>query len=161
MKPSPHEQRVTERMQPGVYCRDGFLGTDRRPLGEILDTDRSAVEAMGFTHEQLAEELQKLLGRSMEACGGPVRPDEHLTVVFCEAMGRIPCPFGDGVFAKGEAELTDCRSGRTIHITPLSVHMIGAHGFYQGRGSHYRIDPAAVCRLLGLCDRDTGAAPGR
>jgi len=150
MKQSPQEKQITDRMQPGVYCRDGFLGTDGRTLGEILDTDRSAVEAHGTTHERIAAAMGRVLDNAVAAGGAPVQVCEHLTAEFREAMGRIPCPFGDGVFRKGEVELTDERSGEMFRFTPLSVHLIAAHGFYQGRGGRYRIEPETICQLLGL-----------
>ena len=154
MKQSPQEKQITDRMQPGVYCRDGFLGTDGRTLGEILDTDRSAVEALGTTHERIAAAMERVLDKTVAAGGAPVQIGERLTAEFGEAMGRIPCPFGDGVFRKGEVELTDDRSGEMFRFTPLSVHLIAAHGFYQGRGSPYRIAPWKLCPLFDISPTD-------
>ncbi len=151
MKQSPFDRRVTERMAPGVLCRDGFLGSDRRPLGEIIDADASAVERLGTSHERIAARLAEILDAAMVAFGTPVRVGEALTAVHHEAMGRIPSPWPEGRrFAKGEVELTDTRTGRTVRFTPLSVHLVAAHGFYQGRGSPYRLDPAGLCEMLAL-----------
>jgi len=102
--------------------------------------------------------MNEVLRKAVGAFGAPVKVGDHLTAEYREAMGRIPCPFGDGVFPKGEVELTDSRSGRTIRMTPLSVHMIGAHRFYQGAGSRYRTEPAELC---GILDIPTGPEAGR
>ena len=150
MKQSPQEQRLTRRMAPGALCREGFLGDDARPLGEIIDADRSTVEGLGVTHEQIAAKLASVLRQAAAALGRPVRVSDDLAAVWHEAMGKIPSPFGDGVFAKGEVELADARTGRTLCFTPLSVHLIARHGFYQGRGGRYRIEPADACRIFGL-----------
>ena len=150
MKQSPEEQRIIERMQPGVFCLDGFLGSDRRSLGEILDRDNSAVIGLGTTHEWIAAALEGVLDRAVAACGLPVDVAEGLVAEFHEAMGRIPCPFGDGVYHKGEVVMTDRPTGRQYHFTPLSVHMIAAHGFFQGAGAQYRIEPEVICSLLGI-----------
>jgi hypothetical protein len=76
---------------------------------------------------------------------------DHLTATWHEGMGRIPSPWpGDGVFPKGELELTDNRSGRSIRITPLSIHLIAAHGFYQGWGAPYRLEPADLAAMFDL-----------
>ena len=152
MKQSPEERIITERLAPGVYCRDGFLGTDRRPLSEILDTDSSTVEALGVTHERIAARLADALRTAMRAFGTTVKVGDHLTAVYHEAMGKIPSPFGDGVFAKGEVELADTRTGERIYVTPLSMHLIAAHGFYQGIGSRYRLDPAMLCGMFDLSE---------
>jgi hypothetical protein len=150
MKLSPQDREIMDRMAPGVYCRDGFLGDDRRPLGEILDADRSAVEDAGTTHERIAAALAAILNQAEPACGAPVHVAGNLTATFTEGMGRIPCPWGDGIFHKGEVELTDAAGAVVARFTPLSVHLIAAHGFYQGRGGPYRLDPAAIAELLAV-----------
>ena len=159
-KQSPREQRILGRMAPGVLGREGFLGSDKRPLSEILAADQSTVEGLGVTHELLAGKLRAVLTAAVRALGKPVDVEGDLAVVHREAMGRIPCPWGGcGVFAKGEVELIDRRSGGTLRFTPLSVHMIASHGFYQGRGSRYRLEPEELCRLFRLgryADQATG-----
>ena len=150
MKQSPEDQIVTERMQPGVYSRDGFLGSDRRPLGEIIDSDRSAVEQLATTNEAIAAKLQEALSKAMATYGTPVQIAEDLTAECYESRGKIPSTFGDGVFQKGEVKIGDSRTGRSIYISPLSVHMIQAQGFYGGRGSRYRVEPSHVCEMFGI-----------
>ena len=66
-------------------------------------------------------------------------------------MGRIICPWPHcGLAPKGEVLLTDSRSAKTILFSPLSVHLIAEHGFYQGRGSRYRIEPADLVDILDI-----------
>lgn len=149
MKESPGERRIAERMAPGVLSREGFMGTDRRPLSEIIDADFAEVTRLGTTHEALALELGRVLDAAVAAMGAAVTLGANRTARYRDAMGRMPCPFGGcGVFPKGEVELSDPDTGETIRFTPLSVHMVAEHGFYQGRGSPYRLDPAALVRLL-------------
>lgn len=154
MKRDPRLQRVLDRMRPGALSRDGFLGADPRPLEEVLDADRSAVAALGLTHDAIAARLQEVFDKARAGLGTPVRIGERLVAVHREAMGRIPCPWGGcGVFPKGEVELTDAATGESVALTALGVHMLGAHGFCQGRGSRYRLEPAALDRLLRLTGR--------
>ncbi|MBU1535256.1 hypothetical protein KKF84_08035, partial [Myxococcota bacterium] len=35
-----------------------------------------------------------------------------------------------------------------ITYTDLSIHLIAHHGFYQGRGAHFRLDPAHLVDVL-------------
>ena len=145
-----------DRMTPGALCGAGFLGDDRRGLQEILDADAGAVARLGLTHDRLAGRLGEILEQAVAALGRPVVINDHLSAVFREAMGRIPCPWGGcGLFAKGEVVATDSRTGATLRFTPLSVHFVAAHGFYQGRGSPYRLGPAGLAEML-----DIPAAPG-
>ena len=151
MKRSPQLQRIVDRMAPGALCREGFLGADRRPLEEILDADRSTVAGLGLTHEQLGRGLGEVLAAGVAAQGGPARVGERLTAVHREAMGRIPSPWpGEGTFPKGEVELTDEAAGLTLRFTALSAHLVARHGFYQGRGSPYRLEPDVLARVLGM-----------
>jgi hypothetical protein len=151
VKQSPDEKRITERMAPGVLCRDGFLGTDRRPLREILETDEHAVAGLGTTHEAIAAKLQHAYDRARAGLGTSVDIGEGLAAVYREAMGRIPCPWGDGSFPKGVVELT-AADGESMSFTVLSVHFIASHGFYQGRGSPFRLEPAELARLFALAE---------
>lgn len=159
MKHTPEIQKVLARMAPGVLSRDGFLGTDPRAIEDILDADHSAIAALGVTPGELAAALRRVFGRATQALGTPARIGARLVAVHREAMGRIPCPFGSaqgrpfggcGVFPKGEVELTDGATGESVLLTALGIHMVAAHGFCQGRGSRYRLDPALLARLLGL-----------
>ena len=150
MKQSPTDRRVLERMAPGALCRDGFLGSDRRAPWEIVAADSSVVDDLGLTHGEIADRLDDVVAAAMAHMGAPVAVAEHALAVYRESMGRIPSPWpGDGIFPKGDVELTT-PDGGTLRFTALSIHLIRAHGFYQGRGSPYRLEPAALADLFGL-----------
>jgi len=149
MKLTPSEKHVIDRMAPGALCGEGFLGRDPRPLADIIAADTHAVEALGLTHAQIAARLDETLQVAQAALGTPVVVGETLSAVSADAMGPIPCPWGGcGVFAKGDIELTDLATGQTVRFTPLSVHLIAHHAFYQGKGSRYRLDPADLAHML-------------
>ncbi len=149
MKRTPQDERIVANMQPGVLCREGFLATDSRELAEIISTDDAQVREMGLSHKQLADALGSVCRAAMATYGTPTWVGKHLRAICRPARGVIPCPWGHGeTFAKGEIELTDTRTDRAFVFTPLSVHLIEAHGFYQGRGSRYRIEPAVAAKLL-------------
>ena len=151
MKQTPRDKAILERMAPGALCADGFLGDDPRDLSEIIAADAAAVEAAGLTHEQIARPLAAAMKTAMAELGRPVAISEHVAAVWREGMGRIPSPWpGDGVFPKGELELTDRRSDRTVRATRLSVHLIATRGFYQGRGNRYRLEPAELIAMFEL-----------
>ncbi len=138
-----------ERMAPGALTLDGFLGDDTRSLYEIIEADRAQATHVRITPETLAERLQHIQAAAFGGLGRPVLAGAHLTAVYDAAIGRIPCPFGRcGLFEKGEIHVTNTATGETVTFTPLSVHMLKAHGFGQGRGSRYRLDPVHLVRLL-------------
>ncbi|MDK1032522.1 MAG: hypothetical protein QGD94_10980, partial [Planctomycetia bacterium] len=150
MKHSPEMRRIIQRMARGVFSRDGFLGTDPRPLEEILDADNSEVVGLGTTHEILAEKLEQIYLGAKSGFGTVVQVGDSLSAVFRETMGRIPCPWGAcGTFPKGEIELRDAEAGEKVVFTPLSVHMISAHGFYPFGAALNSLAP-------GFIERDGG-----
>ena len=150
MKQTPQEQKIRERM--AALSQDGFMGSDVRGLNEVIDEDRSALERMGLTTEQMADALEDVLRLAMPNFGRQVELN-HLRATYEEAMGRIPCPWGGhGLYAKGQVELVDTRTGRRVWFTPLSIHLIRAHGFFEGRGSRYRLEPAQLAQMLGLVE---------
>lgn len=142
-------ESVQRRMQPGILALEGFLGTDSRSLEEILSADDNEVRRLGLTHEGIARRLSELTTMALRGYGTP-QLGENFSIVCSEAIGGwVRCPFGDrGRFRKGEIVWTHTPSGRTLVWTPLSVHLIEKHGFYQGRGSRYRLEPLALKEIL-------------
>jgi len=43
-------------------------------------------------------------------------------------------------------------TGEEIRWTELQIHLIEAHGFYEGKGSVWRVSPSKLGRVLGLSD---------
>jgi hypothetical protein len=153
MKHTPEDRRVLERMAPGALSKDGFLGTDARPLADIIAADRRRLAELGVSKEAVADRLAEVLEKAQQGLGCTVQVGDHLEAVYRESMGRIPSPWpGEGVFQKGEVELVDTRDDARVRFTPLSVHLIRAHIFFQGRGAVYRLEPEKLARMLDLME---------
>jgi len=150
MKQTPDDERVAARLAPGVLAQGGFLGSDRRTLAEILREDAAEAERLGLAPAVAAGRLRAIVEAAQAALGTPVALPGGLTAVAREAMGRIPCPWGHGrLFPKGDVEVAAPEKGLALRLSPLSVHLVEAHGFYGGRGSRYRLEPADLARLFG------------
>lgn len=150
MKQSPQLLQAQARMAPGVLTMDGFLGSDPRDLAEILEDDEGAVRRLGLRHEHFASALQRLTERAVGGFGAPVAEDPFELCAF-EAMGVLPCPFGEpGLHPKAVIEARHTGTGERLSWAALQIHLIRAHGFYEGRGSPFRLEPPALARFLGL-----------
>jgi len=142
-------QRVQDNMRPGAITLDGFLGSDTRNLGDILIEDDAEVKRMGLTHEEIASRMNELREAGEEGLGEFITVPPHFEVRVDSVRGKLPCPFEHpGLFPKTNITVRNTRLGREITYTDLQIHLIEAHGFYEGKGSRYRIDPRELAELL-------------
>ena len=149
MKQTVQMQKAQERMAPGAITRDGFLGTDRRPLGDILLADEAAVNALGLEHEGIARRMVELRDAGTAGLGEFVDVAPHFEVRVDSVRGRLPCPFGDpGIFPKTNITVRNRRTGRELSYTDLNIHLVWAHGFYEGRGCPFRLEPKDLAEVL-------------
>ena len=148
MKVAPREREQMKLFGPSKFSADGFMGDDPRTVEEIIEDDRHELARLGTTTEAIANKLAIVFMRADGAFGNPVELTHGVTATIFEARGKIPSPFrGDGVFQKGEVMVYEEGSKTTFFITRLGINLIKKHGFFQGHGSRYRIEPADVLRL--------------
>jgi len=151
MKQRPELQAIQANMLPGKFSADGFLGEDDRSLADILLEDQKAVDRLGLTHEAIAARMCALTEQGKSGLGKPITIDNAYEVVVEDYMGRIPCPFRDNRGNdKRSTTVRRLSDGKVLGWTDLSIHMIDQHGFYEGRGSAYRLEPAELADFLGL-----------
>jgi hypothetical protein len=149
MKQTVQMDRIQEKMKPGLITRDGFLGTDPRKLVDILLEDDGAVRRLSLSHARLAQRMIELRDAGMAGLGDYISVEPHFEVRVDSVRGKLPCPFGDpGIFPKTNITVRNLVSGREITFTDLHIHLIGSHGFYEGRGSIFRLDPSALAETL-------------
>lgn len=146
MKQNPADKQIGDSLRAGILARDGFLGEDSRPHPQIIQEDAEVLSALGATPEALAIRMEALTKTGLKAIGSIVESDGYHIQVD-EYMGRIGCPFRDHRAAKRNTTVTD-DAGRSLTWTDLSIHLIRAHGFFQGKGSPYRLEPAELAKLL-------------
>jgi len=149
MKQTPQEEKIIERMQPGNLTLKGFLGKDDRTLNDIILCDEKVVSGLGKTPEEIADRMQYFTDKAFEVYDAEVIIEEKYRIEFNSIRGKLICPFGhaDG-YAKGEIIFTNIQEKRTIQWTPLSIHLIGKHHFFEGHGSEHRLEPELLIKLL-------------
>lgn len=155
MRQSPELAKVQQRMQPGELTVDGFLGDDTRPLANILLDDETKIRALGLTHALVASALQRLTDEARRGQGNRVVVDDRYEVEMTEVRGGIPSPWpGEGVFPKSFVRCHDRQTGHTLQWSDLSMHLIKEHGFYEGKGSPFRLDPEVLDKVLDVPEPD-------
>lgn len=148
MKQNPKDIPVQESLRAGILARDGFLGDDARHFPQIIQEDMEALAALGTTAAEVADAMERLTKEGLAAVGVPVQAGAFRVLVE-EYMGKIPCPFRDHRAAKRNTDVTDA-AGRSFAWSDLCIHLIRVHGFFQGIGSPFRLEPVALAEFLGL-----------
>ncbi len=149
MKQSPELTQAQSNMQPGVISVQGFLGTDHRDLIEILDEDANTVKNLGLTHQQIAAKMQEFRKKGEPGLDEFVHIEPHFEVRVSTVRGGMRCPFEDkGLVQKSNIEVKNLSNNTEITYTDLCIHFIEKHGFYQGKGSPFRLSPAKLAEVL-------------
>ncbi|NCB38849.1 MAG: hypothetical protein EOM80_08775, partial [Erysipelotrichia bacterium] len=113
MKQTPDFDRVQAKMQPGVLTLKGFLGYDDRKLADILAADEQTLLRFGITGGQIAERLQDLADRGADLMEQEIIVDGRYKIRVRDDRGKIPSPWGDGLFEKGDVDMTDTITGKS------------------------------------------------
>lgn len=149
MKRSPNMQRLEEILRSSKLVEGGFLGDDPRPVEEIIEADDAELARRNLTHEQLAERMAEITAKARPGLGTFVDVGEHLQAAVDDNRGQIVCPFpGETRVFKTVTTVRRTDADRQVQYADLCTHMIGEHGFFQGRGSRFRIEPAVLADIL-------------
>ena len=151
MKQSPELMLIQANMMPGSLSAHGFIGEDSRNLTDILRADAKSLKQTGITQEALADKMQELTDFGMRGLGRPMPMDSCFEIEVEDYMGKLPCPFMDNAKVnKRQTRVRRCDTGVIMRWTDLNIHMIREHGFFEGHGSNYRLDPDKLVRFLGM-----------
>lgn len=149
MKPTAKELKIIQRMQPGVITLSGFLGSDTRALNEIIADDAAQLNRLDKTAEEIAARMEYFTQKSWNSYLDGELVDGKYQVKTDVYRGKLPCPFGHiGVYRKALTTLTNTANGLSVTWTSLNTHMIGSHGFFEGEGSPFHLDPQILVRAL-------------
>jgi hypothetical protein len=150
MKMTPEERRVYDNFLPGKISKNGFLGNDARHIHDIIKMDLHTLSSLGLDKEVVAERLQWFIEEGKKGLEGEVDLGEFSVEIRWD-RGMGPCPFGEpGLYPKITAKIVNKDQKKEMRVSQLGVHMIREHGFFGGKGSVFRLEPAEVVRIIGL-----------
>ncbi|MEW6112032.1 MAG: hypothetical protein AB1664_07870 [Thermodesulfobacteriota bacterium] len=121
-----------------------LLGEDR-PLATLLQDDAAEVLRLGLDLREVTAKMERLYREGRRGLGAPVLVDDSFQVTVREDRGIIPCLWRDH-FASPKAiiEAVNLKNGKTLTFSVLGWHLISAHGFFQGKGSPFRMEPRVL-----------------
>jgi len=149
MKESPQIQRLEEVLRSSKLVAGGFMGNDVRSVSEIIDADAAQLARLGFTARQIGARMQEITDIAKGALGNWLRIDDERRAKAEEAKGAIVCPWPHpGRFAKRVTTVNVIESDQSVRWADLNIHLIAEHGFFEGKGSNFRIEPDILVKII-------------
>jgi hypothetical protein len=150
--------KLEEDMRPmaksDVGSRVGFLGKTEKLLDVLAADNRYVVDELGLTHRDLARHLHGMAAvgfwqqKHKKAEAEFQYHGRRYKVVVQASRGIQPSPFRDGTSSGTNATLTNLDTGKQFQYGLLVPYMIERYGFYEGKGTPYRLDPHAALDVL-------------
>ncbi|HOX91392.1 MAG TPA: hypothetical protein PLC54_00615 [Spirochaetales bacterium] len=148
MKNKQADLDAMERMRPGHITAQGFLGSDSRSLADIIEADAESMRRLDIDADKAADFLEHLRDLGQKGLGEPTGVNGRWIVSTGDARGMLPCPWNDGLFHKNSVSVHDQLSGVRLVYSDLSIHLLREHGFCQGAGSPFRLDPMDIATAM-------------
>ena len=149
MKKSPQDKKLDEILRSSRLTAGGFMGDDERSVFELIDADTAALAELDLTKEQVAMRMRQITNAAKSGLGTWVRVEKNLDGKVDEARGRLVCPWPHpGAFPKRMTTVKAIKTGASIRWSDLNIHLIDEHGFFEGKGSDFRIEPKELVRVI-------------
>lgn len=149
MKENPAMKKIADNMKPGVISLHGFLGEDKRDIELIVDHDAAVLEELELSTSDIADGLDRIRNKALEGLGDYVDLKNGYLARADSIRGKLPCPFGHkGIYRKTVISLRGTGIEGELLFTDLGIHLIREHGFFQGKGSPFRIELELLSEIL-------------
>jgi hypothetical protein len=147
-------------MRPGAMSRAGFLGKDERLLDVMARDNVYVVEKRKLTHQELARHLHALCALAVKhAHREPKEILYHARRFKVKATcykGSQDSPFKDGTETSCDATVENLGNGKKLSYSLLVPYLIERYGFYEGKGTSYRVDPQKALEVLDFLEPARG-----
>jgi hypothetical protein len=145
----PDRARELEALlRSGKLVLGGFMGWDDRELYEVIEEDLRAVWGEGRTVGELAARMAELTEAGIAGLGNPVMfGGFEITVEENKGLNFCPWDCQDHL-SKRVTVVKRMKDGKSLRWADLSIHMIRRHGFFEGKGSLYRLEPKELIGVV-------------
>src|SRR5262245_10999098 len=141
-------------MRPKKLSQAGFLGPDEKLLDILAADNDYVVGKLGLTHQALARHLHamgvlaSMLRKRFDDKVEFVYQGRRYQVVRQDTKGLQDSPFEDGTKSGSNVTVKNLTNGKEIGYGLLVPYMIERYGFYEGKGTSYRVEPARVVEVF-------------
>jgi hypothetical protein len=116
---------------------------------EVIDADAGELSRLGVSARELAARMKEITETAAKAQGTWIEIGPGREAQVDETRGATPCPWRhQGRYFKRTTTARRTDSDEVIRWSDLNTHMIGTHGFFEGKGSMFRVEPADLVRML-------------
>ena len=144
----------------------GFLSEDEGLLAVLAADNRYVVDELKLTHQEIARHLHVLgaIGKLQFAHDRQHKEFRYhgrrfKVIHFTATHGTQPSPFRDGTWTQNDAVVQNMENGKKLGFSLLVPFMIERYGFYEGKGTSFRVDPREIVEVLDLVIRKPDKRP--
>ena len=136
-------------MRPGAYATKGFLGGEERLVELLAEDNGYVVDELGLTHQELGRHLRALGEISNKAGGKEFRyQGRRFKGSVRVSRWHQASPFRDGTITNGLTIVDNLDNEKRLEYSLLMPDLIERYGFYEGKGTPYRLDPRKILEVL-------------
>lgn len=147
--------KLEQSMRPKELSQAGFLGKDEKLLDVLAADNEYVVDQLGLTHQELARHLHAM-GVISRLLGDKAKPaplefvyqGRRFRVKREDTRGMQPSPFLDGTRSGSNVEVVNLDNGKKMWYGLLVPFMVERYGFYEGKGTRYRLEPRDVIAVF-------------
>ena len=93
--------------------------------------------------------MKEITNRAIPSLGNWAEIDNKRHVKVDEAKGSLVCPWPHpGRYAKRVTTVKLIQTGQIIKWSDLNIHLIEEHGFFEGKGALFRIEPRELIEII-------------
>jgi hypothetical protein len=140
-------------MRPGAASRAGFLGKDEKLLDILAADNQYVVDKLGLTHQELAKHLFAMWAVHLSEKQSEVDllyRGVRFKVKVLYTIGSQESPFADGTSSGAMVWLENLNNRKKLTYAHLVPYMMERYGFYEGKGTSFRVDPRDVVDVFDL-----------
>lgn len=151
-------ERLEADMRPGKLSTAGFLGPDEKLLDVLAEDNKYVVDELGLTHQELAKHLHLMGAIGVRAFLNKLAKKElgdefvyhgrKYRVTTWLARGYQESPFKDDTKTNQDVTVENLRTKKKLHYSMLVAHMVERYGFYEGKGTGYRVEPKEIVEVF-------------
>jgi hypothetical protein len=146
---------LEKSMRPNGLSSAGFIG-EKEQLLDVMAGDNDLVVSLGLNHQEIGLQLRVLAALALKS-NSFVYKGVNYRAKLQVTRGFQESPFKDGTKGNTDVELTNIDNDTTLKYSLLVPLMVERYGFYEGKGTPYRVDPKRIVKVLSFLETEQEA----